>query len=105
MIPKENSFIWFIRAIPRAGGGDPSDGVLQYLELQSEKYKGWVDFDGNPRFTLNSRFGCQNGRGCVEEGFMVDIEQFKGAKEFKQLLGYINTASDMQKKGVGGHAK
>ena len=36
---------------------------------------------------------------------MVDIEQFKGSKEFKQLLGYINTASDMQKKGVGGHAK
>ena len=82
-----------------------SEGVLQYLELQSSDKSGWTDFNGNPRFTLASRFGCSGSRGNVEEGFMVDVEQFTESDELRTLLGYINTAIGEQKKGVGGHVK
>lgn len=81
------------------------EGVLQYLELQTNGRNGWIDFNGNPRFTLSSRFGCRNGYGVNEEGFMIDYEELEGSEEFELLLGYINTAVDSQKKGVGGHAK
>ena len=82
-----------------------ADGVLQYLELQSPTRSGWTDFNGNPRFTLASRFGCQNGRGSIEEGFMIDVEQFEESDELQTLLGYVNTVSDEQKKGVTGHVR
>ena len=82
-----------------------ADGVLQYLELQSPTRSGWTDFNGNPRFTLSSRFGCKNGMGNTEEGFMIDVEQFEESDELQTLLGYINTASDEQKKGVTGHVR
>ena len=82
-----------------------ADGVLQYLELQSPTRSGWTDFNGNPRFTLSSRFGCKNGVGNTEEGFMIDVEQFEESDELQTLLGYINTASDEQKKGVTGHVR
>lgn len=82
-----------------------ADGVLQYLELQSPARSGWTDFNGNPRFTLASRFGCQNGRGNIEEGFMIDVEQFEESDELQILLGYVNTVSDEQKKGVTGHVR
>ena len=82
-----------------------ADGVLQYLELQSPTRSGWTDFNGNPRFTLASRFGCQNGRGNIEEGFMIDVEQFEESDELQTLLGYVNTVSDEQKKGVTGHVR
>ncbi len=81
------------------------DGTLQFLELQSEKYKGWNNFDGNPKHTLYTRFGCRDGRGVNEEGFMIDIDDMGESDEFQALLGYINTSIDAQKKGVGGHAK
>lgn len=82
-----------------------ADGVLQYLELQSPTRSGWTDFNGNPRFTLSSRFGCKNGVGNTEEGFMIDVEQFEESDELQTLLGYINTVSDEQKKGVTGHVR
>lgn len=34
------------------------DGILQYLELQSSSRSGWINFNGNPRYTLKNRFGC-----------------------------------------------
>ena len=81
------------------------DGILQYLELQSPTMSGWIDFNGNPRFTLASRFGCASGMGYTEEGFMIDVEQFKDSEELKILLGYINTSTDKQVKGVHGGIK
>lgn len=81
------------------------EGVLQYLELQSQNNSGWHNFNGNPRFTLASRFGCRNGTGNNEEGFMLDVNEFKDSEELQILLGYINTAIDNQKKGVGGSVK
>lgn len=81
-----------------------NDGVLQYLELQSQKNSGWINFDGNPRFTLSTRFACSQNPGN-EAGFMIDVEQFKESEELKVLLGYINTDVGKQVKGVGGNVK
>lgn len=81
------------------------DNKLQYLELQSGYKDGWNDFNGNPRYTLKTRFGCNDGRGWTENAYMVDIKDFKGSEEFRDLLGYINTDADKQMKGSGGYAK
>lgn len=82
-----------------------ADDVLQYLELQSARYGGWTDFNGNPRYTLKSRFGC-NERDSGNWDFMIDIDDsnFK-TDDFRTLLGYINTVADKQKKGVKGSVK
>lgn len=80
------------------------DGVLQYLELQSTN-SGWRNFDGNPKYTLANRFGCKGSQGYDVDVFMIDVDAFKDNKEFKDILGYINTAKDKQKKGVKGYAK
>lgn len=82
-----------------------ADDVLQYLELQSAKHSGWTDFNGNPRFTLKSRFGCRESDSGHWD-FMIDIDDsdFK-TDDFRTLLGYINTSVDNQKKGVKGSVK
>lgn len=81
------------------------DDILQYLELQSSRSNGWTNFDGNPRYTLSTRFGCPNTSGRDVSGFMVDVDAFKGSDDLKSILGYINTDSGKQLKGVGGYAK
>lgn len=81
------------------------DGKLQYLELQSARKSGWTDFDGNPRFTLCSRFGCSSNLPSVSD-FMIDIDDSDfETDDFKRLLGYINTAESGQRKGKYGSIK
>ena len=81
-----------------------NDGTLQYLELQSATRSGWTNFDGNPRSTLHSRFGCTTASSGSD--FMIDIGASNFATDdFKSLLGYINTAKDGQRKGSHGSAK
>lgn len=79
--------------------------ALQYLELQSSRNNGWTNFDGNPRYTLSTRFGCRNTTGRDVSGFMVDVEAFSDNEEFRDILGYINTAPDRQQRGANGYAK
>lgn len=79
------------------------DGTLQYLELQSQKYSGWHAFDGNPRYTLKHRFGECSGYDV--DAFMIDVDSFKDSDDLKQLLGYINTAENEQRKGRHGTIK
>ena len=81
------------------------EDVLQYLELQSSRNNGWIDFNGNPRYTLSTRFGNRSSEGRDVSTFMIDVDSFKDNEEFKEILGYINTASDKQKKGASGYAK
>lgn len=87
------------------------EGKLQYLELQSSYQNGWMDFDGNPRYTLCNRFGCSSssrkvyGMSLDAHGFMVDVDKVKDSEELRVLLGYINTAEDEQKKGSAGYEK
>lgn len=83
------------------------EGVLQYLELQSSTRSGWTNFDGNPRYTLNQRFGCTQKSSASElYDFMIDIDESDfTTDDFKSLLGFINTADDKQRKGSYGTIK
>jgi len=96
----------------------------QYLELQSNAKSGWKNFKDENRTeieTLVSRFGCKkttdkqlrmlktadgkyekvNGKTIT----IVDIDTMNPTEEFKEMMGYINTATDKQKKGVKGGTK
>lgn len=86
------------------------DTGYQYLELQSKYQNGWMPFEryGSMATTLNKRFGC---RKTVDKSFgyvwertviLMDVDSFKDNEEFEQLLGYINTAVDKQRKGGAG---
>ena len=79
------------------------DGVLQYLELQSSVRSGWINFDGNPRYTLKTRFG--ENKGYDVEDFMIDVDTIKDSVDLKKLLGYINTTKNKQRKGKYGTIK
>lgn len=81
------------------------DGTLQYLELQSATRSGWTNFDGNPRSTLNTRFGCTSSLQSFGD-FMIDIDDSDfSTDDFRSLLGFINTAEDTQRKGKYGTIK
>lgn len=83
-----------------------ADGQAQYLELQSAYNNGWKDFGADGKAisaTLRHRFGCYGKSAGYS--YLMDIESFKGSDEFRDLLGYINTAEDKQRKGVGGGIK
>lgn len=84
------------------------DDKLQYLELQSAYDSGWTDFDGNVRYTLSRRFGCSSKSNHYSQNLhaMIDIDESNfNTDEFKQLMGYINTAESDQKKGKNGTIK
>lgn len=86
---------------------------VEYLELQSKIQNGWMSFDryGSMAATLNKRFGCrktvdkQFGKVWEKSVVLMDVDSFKDNDEFRELLGYINTALDSQKKGVLGNVK
>lgn len=89
------------------------DTGYQYLELQSKYQNGWMPFEryGSMVATLNKRFGC---RKTVDKSFgyvwertviLMDVDSFKDNEEFEQLLGYINTAVDKQRKGALGDVR
>jgi len=87
---------------------------LQYLELQSETQMGYMPFETSRRTaeeTLQKRFGCRkriDKLGTMvlkKEVMLVDIDSMKMTEEYKEMLGYINTAKSKQKKGIGGGEK
>ena len=83
-------------------------GVLQYLELQSKNRSGWTDFDGNPKYTLKTRFGCtQTSGNAANYDFMLDITEsdFTSSDDFRSLLGFLNTEENAQRKGLSGTIK
>lgn len=86
------------------------NGVLQYLELQhhDEKRNGWTDFNGNPGYTLKTRFGCrQSSSAAAYYDFMLDITEsdFTSSDDFRTLLGFLNTDEKSQRKGQHGTIK
>lgn len=89
------------------------DTGYQYLELQSKYQNGWMPFEryGSMAATLNKRFGCRKTAdksfGYVWERtvILMDVDSFKDNEEFEQLLGYINTAVDKQRKGALGDVR
>lgn len=89
------------------------DSGFEYLELQSKYQNGWQSFDryGSMVATLNKRFGCRKtvdksfGKVWEKSVVLMDVESFNENTEFEQILGYINTAVEKQKKGVTGDVK
>lgn len=95
---------------------------LEYLELQHATLNGWRPFVyeykmpwGTEKMgvadTLHDRFGCLKtaskfaGMTLEHRIFLTDVETFEPTVEFKEILGYINTDPDKQKKGAGGSVK
>lgn len=88
-------------------------GAVEYLEMQSRYENGWTSFDryGSMATTLAKRFGCRKtvdrrfGMVWEKDVVIVDVDAFAGNDEFEKILGYINTATDKQKKGATGNVK
>lgn len=83
------------------------DKGFEYLELQSATENGFKKLDSS---VLKTRFGCQasysvGGIKFEKSNVLIDVDSCKNSEEFKNLLGYINTAKDKQNKGEGGYAK
>ena len=99
---------------------------LQYLEMQSSTSNGWKPFAytieskwGTNKVTvtetLQKRFGCRKTVDSMKIGdrklvfekkvTLADVDSFKKTDDFKEMLGYINTSTDKQKKGASGFAK
>ena len=79
-----------------------------YLELQSNYTNGFKHLNMG---VLKERFGCQKshsvaGHRVKTSSLLIDVDSLEKNKgQFKKILGYINTKSDKQKKGSGGHEK
>ena len=83
--------------------------AFEYLELQSstlggEYGNGWHTLDDA---ALRWRFSCKRshstyGMKFTMKNILIDIDSLNGNAEFEQILGYINTAADKQRKGVAG---
>lgn len=81
-------------------------GKLQYLELQSGYKNGWMDFGDDIGETLNWRFGApKSSRGYDVSAYLLGVDEMAASQRLLKILGYINTQSDRQKKGAGGHER
>lgn len=85
------------------------EGGFEYLELQS-RYKERNKFHELTNYVLKERFGVKRSQSSYgiklpQHAFLIDIEKLKDSVVFKEMLGYINTPLDKQKKGVAGNIK
>ena len=76
------------------------DKGFEYLELQSATENGFKKLDSS---VLKTRFKCQtsysvSGIKFEKSNVLIDVDSCKNSEEFKNLLGYINTTKDKQKK-------
>lgn len=79
-----------------------ADDGYQYLELQSAHNNGWKTLDDN---ALQNRFGCASDNQYEYPNYLIDVDSLGNSAEFRDILGYINTADNQQMKGVYGHVK
>lgn len=76
---------------------------FEYLELQHPSDgNGWHKLDQS---ILTTRFGCFQSRSTEVSSFLMDVDSLAGNSEFLGILGYINTASSEQRKGVAGNVR
>ena len=75
----------------------------QYLELQHPSNgNGWHNLND---YMLRQRFGCKDSRPYECSSYLMDVDSLANSSEFRNLLGYINTASSSQKKGIYGNVR
>lgn len=78
---------------------------IEYLEMQSGwRENTWYELTD---YELKRRFGCQKshttyGMKMETSEVLFDIESAMGNADFAELMEFINTATDQQRKGVGG---
>lgn len=76
-----------------------SKGKYEYLELQSATNNGWHPLNA-------AKFGWRfSARGREWSAEMVEVSKLYADASFRKLMGYINTASDAQKKSDRGTIK
>ena len=74
----------------------------EYLELQSADHNGWHPLTDD---VLSWRFGCSRRRKYSKNARLMDVEKLAASDDFREVLPYINTAADQQRKGAGGGIK
>ena len=74
----------------------------EYLELQSSNRNGWHPLDDN---ILRWRFGCVKRRSFDLPARMMEVEKLTKSPDFLEILKYINTDVNAQRKGAGGGIK
>lgn len=107
-----------------------TENGYEYLELQSARTNGWKPFEYTREYTilgqtrkekhtmaetLHDRFGCRKTADKVKfpdktivfekTATLTEVDSYKGNNDFKDILGYMNTAPDKQRKGKGGHER
>ena len=79
-----------------------ADGTYYYLELQSARGSGWCQFEEN---TLKWRFGLPKTSKYWWQTELVNVTDYTPDENYRELLGYLNTAADAQKKSIYGTIK
>lgn len=79
-----------------------SNNGCEYLELQTNNHNGWKPLND---FVLEHRFGCSTVNKKDYPNFLIDVKSLGSSKEFCDILGYINTEKETQKKGENGYEK
>lgn len=75
----------------------------EYLELQHPSSgNGWHVLNND---ILQHRFGCRETRQTACSSFLMDVDSMTNSKEFKNILGFINTAEFKQRKGGTGNVR
>lgn len=103
-----------------------TENGYEYLEMQSGRKNGWMSFETATTYTflgqemtskttmaetLYKRFGCRKSvdkyQGIVFEKTvtLTAVDDYPDNEAFKDILGYINTSPDKQKKGKDGSVK
>lgn len=82
-------------------------GVFQYLELQRERGNGWRTLND---YVLKERFNAKTRRTVMglrpdDDSRLIDVDSLPNNPAFREILSFINTNEDDQKKGRGGYAK
>ena len=84
-----------------------AEDSMQYLELQSWSNNGWKQLDDA---VMKNRFGAKSlwyvrGMEFEHASTLVDIAKLAKSADFAEMLKYINTAVDKQRKGMLGGIK
>lgn len=80
---------------------------FEYLELQSETDNGFKPLTNK---VLEKRFACQKSHTSLKRKYavtnvLIECESLGKNSDFEEILGYINTSKDKQKKGDKGYVK
>ena len=80
-----------------------NNNQFEYLELQHQSNgNGWHSLNND---ILKCRFGCESDRLIPSKSYMMNVSSLSKNNEFKNILGYINTAEQDQMKGTKGYVR